>query len=63
MGHIIVWRPGQIARPMPIGCAQARKASMARPTFWAPTFCLAKKKNSFDLQISRQIDKIMKKLQ
>ena len=50
--------PGQIARSMPIGRAQACKTS----EFFMRSFCLVKKKTSFDLQISSQIDKIMKKL-
>ena len=45
-------RPGQIARSIPITSEACR----------ARTFCLVKKKNSFDLQISSQIDKTMKKL-
>ena len=52
-------RPGQIARSIPIGHARVRKTSEACR---ARTFCLVKKKNSFDLQISSQIDKTMKKL-
>ena len=47
-----LYRPGQIARPMPIWCAWARKTSKVRPTFRERTFCLVKKKTSFDLQIS-----------
>ena len=50
-------RSAQIARPMPIGHAQARKTFEARPIF-----CHVKKKKTLDLQISSQIDKTMKKL-
>ena len=48
------YRPGQIARP------PSRKTAEARPIFWAHKVCLVKKKNSFDSQISNQIDKTMK---
>ena len=33
-------RPEQIARPMPIGCAPARKTSEACPTFGRSHFAL-----------------------
>ena len=56
-------QPGQIACPMPIGRARARKISDACQIFRTRKFCLMKKKNSFDLQISSQIDKAFKKLQ
>ena len=46
---------GKVFRP--------RKTSERRPIFRARTFSLANKKNSFDLQISSQINKRMKKLQ
>ena len=49
--------------PVPIGRTQARKTSEAHPIFWANTFCFVKKKKSFDLQISSQVYKRMKKLQ
>ena len=55
-------RSGQITRPMPIGRARARKISEARLIVWACTICLVKRKNSFDVQISSQTDKTMKKL-
>ena len=48
---------------MPIGRSGARKTSEARPIFRAYTFSFVKKKNIFDLQISSQIDKTIKKLQ
>ena len=35
---------------------RAHKSSKKRPIFWVRTFCLAKKKNWFDLQISSQIE-------
>ena len=38
-----LYRPGQIARPMPIGRARMRETSEARPTFQACTFYLVKK--------------------
>ena len=56
-------KPGQIARPMPIRRAQERKIPEARQISRAHIFCLVKKKNSFDLQISSQIAKTIKKLQ
>ena len=56
-------RPGQIVRPMPIGRAWARKTSETRPIFWARTFCLAKKKETLDLQVFSRIGKSLKKLQ
>ena len=54
------YRPGQVARPMPIRRAPSRKTAEARPIFWAHKVCLVKKKNSFDSQISNQMDKTMK---
>ena len=42
---------------------RASKISEARPIFRACKFCLVKKINSFDLQISSQVDKRIKKLQ
>ena len=56
-------RSGQIARPMPMGHTLSSKTSEACPIFRARTFCLVKKKNLFDLQITSQIDKRIKKLQ
>ena len=41
----------------------AHDADRARKTPEARTICLAKKKSSFDLQISSHIDKRMKNLQ
>ena len=56
-------RAGQIARPLPIGRARLCKTSEMRLIFRVRTVCFVKKKNSFDLQISNQIDKPMKKSQ
>ena len=56
-------RSGHIAHPMPIGSARACKTSEVHPSFWKRTFYLVKKKNWFDLPISSQTDKTMKKLQ
>ena len=60
-GHFLheLNRPGQIARPMPIGRARVRKTSETRPKI--RKFCLAKKKKSLDLYIYSQIDETMKK--
>ena len=55
-------RSGQIAPPIPIWGALARITFEARPKNRARTFCLVKKKNSFDLKIFIQINKRMKKL-
>ena len=55
-------RPGQIARPTPIGRAQVRKTSETPPIFRACKFCLTKMKKSLDLQIYSGIGKTMKKL-
>ena len=58
-----VIRPRQIARPMPIGCARARKSSETRPVFRVRKFCLVKKKKLLDLEIYSRVGKTMKKLQ
>ena len=55
-------RSGQIAPPIPILGAPARITFEARPKNRARTFCLVKKKNSFDLKTFSQINKRMKKL-
>ena len=55
-------RPGQIARPMPIGRVWGRKTSEMRLIFRALTFCLVKGKNPLDPQVFSRIGKIMKKL-
>ena len=60
--HVTKNRPGQIARPMPIGRAGARKISEMRPIFRARRFCLLERKKSLDLQIYSRIRKTMKKL-
>ena len=56
-------RPGQIARPMPIGRGRARKTSETCPIFRARTYCLVKKKKSLDLQIYSRIGETMEELQ
>ena len=56
-------RPAQIAPPMLIRRARARKTSETRPIFRANTFCLVKRKKILDLQVFSQIGKIIKKLQ
>ena len=55
------YRPGQIACPMSIGCARGQKNLWGAPDFSGAHLCLVNKKFSFDLQITSQIDKKMKK--
>ena len=57
------YKPGQIARPMPIGRARTCWTSETHPIFRAHTFCLIKKKKSLDLQVFSRIGTTMKKLQ
>ena len=56
------FRPGQIARLIPIRRAGACKTTETRPILRARTFYYVKKKSELDLQISSQIDEAMKKL-
>ena len=42
---------GEIARPMQLGRAGARKTSETRPIFQARTFCLLKKKKNINLEV------------
>ena len=58
-----IYRPGQIARPMPIGGTRANKTCEMRSIFWARTFWLARKEKTLDLQEFSRIGKTMKKLQ
>ena len=59
--HYLI-RPGQIARPMSIGRAEARKTSEKQPIFRASTFCLVKIKK-INLQVFNRIGKAMKNVQ
>ena len=57
-----ICRPGQIARPMPVGRARERETSETHPIFRAHKFYFLKKKKSGHIQIYNRIGKAMKKI-